>query len=169
MAEQGEFAEKRAPDNYAAIADRYIREANRPLTRTELQERFRRDGIELPSSDGARYLGTILWRNRHRFVNIPGRGYWVENHVDQPLQPSDLSQQDRAALIDVARRRAQLDIRQAAYIIAEWDSRRMVPFDVDKYLLGTAKNTIGRELSPGDRNWIREEFIGHLREGLRNL
>jgi len=42
---------------------------------TEVEKR----GIEIPSTDKQRYLGTILWRHRDRFVNIEGKGYWLRN------------------------------------------------------------------------------------------
>ena len=36
-----------------------------------------RRGVPLPSEDTARYSGTILWRQSNRFVNVPGKGYYL--------------------------------------------------------------------------------------------
>ncbi len=42
----------------------------RPMTRTELTEALLARRAALAGEDKARYLGTILWRNRHMFVNL---------------------------------------------------------------------------------------------------
>ena len=63
------------PPEIADLAERVIREANQPLTRAEIVSRIERGGHVLNSEDKPRYVGTILWRQKERFTNIPGQGY----------------------------------------------------------------------------------------------
>lgn len=71
------------PAEIAAAAERVIRELNRPVQRGELVERIEAEGIGIHSEDKARYIGTILWREKDRFENIEGEGYWLVG-VDRP-------------------------------------------------------------------------------------
>lgn len=64
----------------AVIADTVesvIRTRNEPMNRSELVDALEEAGIEMPAADKPRYIGTILWRHKDRFENIPGRGYWL--------------------------------------------------------------------------------------------
>jgi hypothetical protein len=47
------------------------------MTRTQMAAEMLRRGAPLPSEDTARYSGTILWRQSNRFVNVPGKGYYL--------------------------------------------------------------------------------------------
>ena len=47
------------------------------MTRTQMAAEMLRRGVPLPSEDTARYSGTILWRQSNRFVNVPGKGYYL--------------------------------------------------------------------------------------------
>ena len=38
---------------------------------------FEARDVEIPATDKARYVGTIMWRNKSKFLNIEGRGYWL--------------------------------------------------------------------------------------------
>jgi hypothetical protein len=71
----------------ADLAERLIAAEGRPLSRTELVARMEANGLDLPSADKARYIGTILWRNRDRFVNLAGRGYQLVS----ALEPEELA------------------------------------------------------------------------------
>jgi hypothetical protein len=73
----GPTGEKRMgrPSEFADYMERIIEGVQRPMSRSELVEHLEAQGIEVPSSDKPRYLGTILWRHRDRFVNIAGKGY----------------------------------------------------------------------------------------------
>jgi hypothetical protein len=73
----GRFKMRGRPSSFAEIMERIIRDARRPLTRSELALELEQRGIAIPSEDKARYLGTILWRNNKRFVNIAGKGYYL--------------------------------------------------------------------------------------------
>jgi hypothetical protein len=66
------------PSEFADFMDLLITMRGRPLTRPELVEGLESQGIEIPSDDKPRYLGTILWRFREKFRNLPGHGYWVK-------------------------------------------------------------------------------------------
>ncbi|RVD17339.1 MAG: hypothetical protein EOS73_22465 [Mesorhizobium sp.] len=63
------------PSQIADIVERVIRGAGHPLTRSEIVSRLESAGIHLNSEDKPRYVGTILWREKSRFTNIPGKGY----------------------------------------------------------------------------------------------
>jgi hypothetical protein len=39
----------------------------------------------MPGDDKPRYIGTIMWRHKDRFVNLKGHGYWV---ADEPYEPA---------------------------------------------------------------------------------
>lgn len=63
------------PPEIADRAEELIRAAKRPLTRAEIVKEMERLGYVLNSDDKPRYVGTILWRQKDRFTNIPGEGY----------------------------------------------------------------------------------------------
>src|ERR1700690_2388087 len=63
------------PLEFADFMEAAIRNRGGPMTRTALVDALQASGIAIPSEDKPRYLGTILWRHRERFVNIAGLGY----------------------------------------------------------------------------------------------
>ena len=65
-----------SPSRLAAVAREIILEAGRPLTRSEIVAAMEARGIELVGADRVKNVGTILWRHRDEFENIPERGYW---------------------------------------------------------------------------------------------
>jgi hypothetical protein len=65
------------PHRLAAMAEEIIRDQRRPMTRSELASAIEARGIPLKGVDRTKNLGTILWRNRDKFANIPGWGYWI--------------------------------------------------------------------------------------------
>lgn len=67
------------PADFADYMETVLRGADMPLSRAALVTEVEKRGIEIPSTDKQRYLGTILWRHRDRFVNIEGKGYWLRN------------------------------------------------------------------------------------------
>ena len=66
-----------APKEIVELVARMIREAGRPLTRGDITDMLDARDVELPGADKARYVGTIMWRNKAQFLNIEGRGYWL--------------------------------------------------------------------------------------------
>lgn len=56
------------------ISERLIKEAGRPLTRTEIADGMERLNVTVHAANAAKYLGTLLWRNDVRFVSV-GDGY----------------------------------------------------------------------------------------------
>lgn len=73
------------PGRLADAAEEVIRAAGRPMTRGQIVERIEATGIGIPSEDKARYLGTILWRQKNRFINVEGEGYWLKG---EPIPPN---------------------------------------------------------------------------------
>jgi hypothetical protein len=67
------------PTELVRIMERLIREVGRPMTRGEIVDALNRRDVEIPAKDKSRYLGTIAWRNKHTFIHIEGRGYWVRD------------------------------------------------------------------------------------------
>ena len=76
-----------APRELVEMAERMIRDAGRPLSRGDLVEMFDARDVELPGTDKPRYIGTIMWRNKSRFLQIEGRGYWLRGEP-VPKKPS---------------------------------------------------------------------------------
>lgn len=67
------------PSKYAEVMEGILRESQTPMKRKELITAVEAAGFKIPSRDKARYLGTILWRFRSRFINISGRGYTLKD------------------------------------------------------------------------------------------
>lgn len=67
------------PEVIADAAERIIRESGRPMVRSVLAEALEAGGIEIPSEDKARYVGTVLWRQSERFINLDKEGYWLRD------------------------------------------------------------------------------------------
>ncbi len=57
------------PETIAAI----IAKAGRPMKRGEIAAALATQGISVKQN----YLGTLLWRWRDRFENVPGKGYSI--------------------------------------------------------------------------------------------
>lgn len=63
------------PEEIAKAVTSILREAKVPMQRGAILAALTERGVVIISPDRERYLGTILWRWRSRFVNEPGRGY----------------------------------------------------------------------------------------------
>jgi len=84
------------PNELAEVVERVIRGAGRPMTRGELVSALDARDMEIPAEDKPRYIGTIMWRNKSKFVNISGLGYWVRGEAWRqdgtrvPIPPSEI-------------------------------------------------------------------------------
>ena len=85
------------PDDFADWMEQILREAGHPLNRPAFVEALERRGHEVPSDDKPRYLGTILWRHRKRFRNLPKFGYWLigESYPPAGYDPEADTEADR--------------------------------------------------------------------------
>jgi hypothetical protein len=54
------------------------------MTRGKLIQELAEAGIILMGTDPRNLLGTLLFRLRERFVNIPGYGYWIAKRSYTP-------------------------------------------------------------------------------------
>ena len=64
-----------------------IREAGRPLTRGNLLRKLDQRGTPVGGqADRAKNMGTIMWRLKEHFVNLPGYGYWLKDVPYPALQ-----------------------------------------------------------------------------------
>lgn len=68
-----------SPRQLAGLARVEILKRGRPMTRGELVDAFEAEGIPLVGRDPARNVGTIMWRFRNEFLNVPGQGYWPKD------------------------------------------------------------------------------------------
>lgn len=69
-----------SPAHIAAMAERVIREMERPMNRVDLVEALEERDVEIPSADKLNYLGTTLWRHANdKLINLSGLGYWLRN------------------------------------------------------------------------------------------
>jgi hypothetical protein len=97
----GSHGRKRGrPDDFADQMELVLSEIGHPLSRPRMVEEMEKRKVDIPSDDKERYLGTILWRNKARFVSLRKFGYWIAaNPYPQagydPATPPD-SRYDRA-------------------------------------------------------------------------
>jgi hypothetical protein len=71
---------RRGPKAIVRISTTILQYLGHPLTRGELAAELEERGVRLLGKDKesrARYVGTILWRNKDIFENFPGKGYWL--------------------------------------------------------------------------------------------
>lgn len=74
------------PADFADLMENLIREKGHPMNRPELADQLEFRGVDIPSEDKPRYLGTILWRHSDRFRNLTGFGYWL---AGEPYLPAN--------------------------------------------------------------------------------
>ena len=67
------------PQDFADIAERILTKAGKPLNRYQLVDAIEQEGVVIPSTDKPRFVGTILWRQKDRFVNLKDFGYWLKD------------------------------------------------------------------------------------------
>lgn len=82
--ERPQSAKVRPKNDVQGITDaaaEIIREAGRPLMRGDIVDRLEARGMKILSTDKAKYIGTILWRNQERFPNVEGVGYGLAGEV----------------------------------------------------------------------------------------
>jgi len=72
-----------SPDAIASEVRQLLLDAKRPMTRGQIVRELETRGIPLSGKDKNKNLGTILWRHKHQFVQLPKLGYWLR---DLPLE-----------------------------------------------------------------------------------
>jgi hypothetical protein len=110
------------PAEFVVLMQQILKDTGQPMQRAQLVSAVEKMGIIIPSDDKERYLGTILWRNRDKFVNIPGAGYrltddMLPDEVDEAHQMSDLLQLDddvKDRALDEAEERNSAIVQQMA-------------------------------------------------------
>ncbi|MCJ2082757.1 hypothetical protein [Methylobacterium sp. J-090] len=75
-----------APARLAKLARDEIVSRGKPMTRGELVDAFDAAGIPLAGSDKAKNIGTIMWRFRDEFLNVPGQGYWPKDVPNDAIE-----------------------------------------------------------------------------------
>ena len=74
-----------------------LKAAGKPLTRGQILRRLDAKGIPVGGeADRAKNMGTILWRLKDSFVNLPNLGYWLKDQAYPPAEydPDDLNSPD---------------------------------------------------------------------------
>lgn len=66
------------PVHFARIIEGILKDAKAPLNRATLVAEIEARDLKIPSSDKPRYIGTIIWRERSKFVHINNHGYWLK-------------------------------------------------------------------------------------------
>lgn len=162
------------PAEFAEMAARIIRDERRPLSRTELVEALEKREVELPSQDKPRYLGTILWRNRDRFINIPNKGYYLAELMtaeeiadaqkagqsDDPEEIGDLEDAHRLNLAKLAYEFCATMDRQAAQKLREHlETQTTIPPEIDRRLIAVSRDKAGRtHFSDEEKRVLRLNF-----------
>jgi hypothetical protein len=72
-------------EQFGVIAREVLLAERKALTRGELVNALEMRGYEVSGEDKAKNVGTIMWRLRDRFINIPGFGYWP---IDKDYEPA---------------------------------------------------------------------------------
>ncbi|MBZ9674530.1 hypothetical protein [Mesorhizobium sp. ES1-1] len=60
------------------VVTQILKDHKRPMTRTEIVDALELMGIPVAGVDRSKAIGTIMWRMRDEFVNLPGWGYWFK-------------------------------------------------------------------------------------------
>jgi hypothetical protein len=76
------------PPEIVALVERLIREVGKPMSRGEIVAALEARDVDLPAEDKPRYVGTIMWRNKSKFLNINGYGYWLRGEAIPKGHPS---------------------------------------------------------------------------------
>ncbi|SDA18445.1 hypothetical protein SAMN02799622_02032 [Methylobacterium sp. UNC378MF] len=74
------------PRHLANLARSEILRVGRPMTRGELVAAFEASGIPLAGKDKPKNIGTIMWRFRDEFLNVPGQGYWPKDVPNEAVE-----------------------------------------------------------------------------------
>lgn len=69
------------------ITAQLIRESGRPLTRGEVLNGLERMNVNVIAANKAKYLGTLLWRNKDVFISTDGDGYDLVERQTPPEPP----------------------------------------------------------------------------------
>jgi Asp-tRNA(Asn)/Glu-tRNA(Gln) amidotransferase C subunit len=78
---EGRREARNDPNAIAARAEELIRANGKPIQRGELVRRIEASGMPIHSKDKGKYIGTVLWRLRDKFVNVEDQGYWIKGLV----------------------------------------------------------------------------------------
>ncbi|MGO8082788.1 hypothetical protein [Rhizobium leguminosarum] len=159
---------KARPSELVSIVERLIRSHSSPMQRGEIVDALAHSDIELESQDPARYLGTLLWRNSDRFINVPGEGYTLTDLLT-PLQhrkiaetkadSPELSEERMAEIKAIAELAAGQTSESESHRISEYEKLiGALPQDADGRLLAVARETLGRKLDELEKRMLREEF-----------
>jgi hypothetical protein len=144
------------PADFAEIMERVIMDVGRPLSRNDMVEEIEKR-IEIPSDDKPRYLGTILWRHRDRFYNLPRFGYWL---AARPYAPAGYSPANTDELAKEFL--ATLD-HDASVSLQYWlGSNQEIPADIDGKMLAISRKRINRDLTEGERLSLRKNLVKSL-------
>ena len=73
-------------EEIARAVELILNDRGHPMTRGKLTKELSERGINLVGRDPTNVLGTLLFRLRERFVNIPKYGYWI---ADRPWAQAD--------------------------------------------------------------------------------
>lgn len=158
-----EIPAKIGPSEYAEMAERLIRDARRPLTRGDLADLLVKQGVTFPTDDVPRYLGTILWRNRDRFINVPGLGYAIPEIMNnEEYSKRILAANARSAEID--QETAETLFKIATKVADSIGKNRgtgpndQIPPDIDRALLNEAGEELGRLLYEPEKINLRAAY-----------
>ena len=155
------------PADLVVIIERMLRASGQPMQRGEIVDALASGNIELESQDPARYVGTILWRNGDRFINVPGEGYTLSDLltniqkmkiVEAKASLQSLSEDE----IEEVKAIAQLFLETVSdadrqRIRDTWLSGNGLPSDLDGKLLHTARETLNRNLEIAEKRELREQ------------
>lgn len=71
-----------APNQFVALIEQVIKDAGKPLSRADIVSEIESKEISIPGQHKTKYVGTLMWREREKFIHIVDHGYWLKY---QPL------------------------------------------------------------------------------------
>ena len=63
-----------------------LKTVKKPMSRDELYESLKLEGLEIVGKDPLMVFSTMMWRMQDRFVRLPGHGYWLANEPYPPAR-----------------------------------------------------------------------------------
>lgn len=83
------------PEDVAREVEQLLGRVGRPMKRGAIVEALAEQGFDVPGKDKNKNLGTILWRHKEKFVQLPKLGYWLRDaELPGVYTPGDLDYED---------------------------------------------------------------------------
>jgi hypothetical protein len=155
------------PKGIVELVERLIREAGKPLTRGDIIDALEARQVDLPGQDKPRYIGTIMWRNKSKFQQIEGLGYWLRG-LPWPLPPAGRTYRssDRMGADDeITGRRGKIESGQPQGAMLAPEPLLPEPMTEPPKVSGELRELFGPSKDEGKRRSLQELIRNSFGEG----